>query len=473
MWWHSERRSTRRRFLLVGTLVAALGTAACTSSVAGAPSGVEIGPLTVESATTQALRTFAEAGSVLYKGSLSSADGAAITVDVGATVTGEVYGSITVEGLAASIVVIDRTLFLRAAPDFWAALAARFGVSSGDGTALGNRWVKLPSSLLGVEFADIFTPDLVVQAAGKVSEGNDKQLAEASTEDVGGVETIPVKVDGGTVRLSKTAPHSVLQFQLDSVGSADNTSASDVTVTVADQSPQLVQIYANLVNQTRTELVTAVDALVSVTQGAHRFEGCAAASCTLVVDITNPGKAPVRVHLKADWTGDNAPLGSCEATVGPVAPGATSPMSCAIASPEWESFFRRANSVPGSHPYGAQWAALVLADLPDVTPLEAEAAATAPTPAQREGEGSHAVYEISSGGQAWKFGVAAHRFWREQATDQLTTCVAIAQAVCTYSLVSAAGSPAAAFTLLNQLVTEAKEENDGGCPPGQWVSCTP
>lgn len=473
MWWHSERRPTRRRFLLVGTLVAALGTAACTSSVAGAPSGVEIGPLTVESATTQALRTFAEAGSVLYKGSLSSADGAAITVDVGGTVTGEVYGTITVEGLAASIIVIDRTMFLRAAPDFWAALAARFGVSSGDGTALGNRWVKLPSSLLGVEFADIFTPDLVVQAAGRVSEGNDTQLDEAPVENVGEADTIPVKVDGGTVYLAKTAPHSVLRFQLGKVGSADNTSASDVTVMVADQSPQLVQIYANLVNQTKTELITAVDALVSVEQGAHRFEGCAAASCTLVVDITNPGKAAVRVHLKADWTGDNAPLGSCEATAGPVAPGAASSMSCAITSPEWVSFFQRANSVPGTHPYGAQWAALVLADLPDVTPLEAEAAATAPTPAQREGEGTHAVYQISAGGNAWKFGVAANRYWREQATDQLATCVSIAQAVCTYSMVSVAGSPAAGYSLLSQLVTEAKEENGGACPPGQWVSCTP
>src|SRR5262245_20564412 len=152
--------STPRR--LVAALAAGLLTlSACTNEVTGSASGVDIGPLTTEEATSAALAGFAEAAAVRYQGELVASDGAKFTVDVTATSTGEVFGNITVQGLAATIVVLDKTLFLKGAPEFWAAMAARFGVTSGDGTALGNRWVKLPTVLLGVEFADIFTPDVV------------------------------------------------------------------------------------------------------------------------------------------------------------------------------------------------------------------------------------------------------------------------------------------------------------------------
>jgi hypothetical protein len=464
---------SRNRSRLVALLAGgALALTACTNAVGGAPTGVEIGPLTTAEATSAALTSFAESAATRYQGTLTASDGSAFTVNIGATATGEVYGTITVEGLAATVIVLDKTLYLKGAPEFWAAMAARFGVASGDGTALGNRWVKLPTVLLGVEFADIFTPDVVSQTAGEATKDADAELPEKTTR-VGSIDAIEVPVDGGTVFLAKDAPHGVVSFALDEIGSAENTKARDLAVSVTDASGDVNKIYTDLAAQAKNELGTAVDALTTITQGNNRFDACGAASCTLVIDITNPSKKAVKVHLKADWTGDNAPLGSCEQTVGPVAPGASTPMSCAISSPQWVSFYQRANSVPGNHPYGAVWTALALADPPDVKALEERGAVKPADPKDkkgRDGDSGQAVYQIAYADGVWKYGVVAARYWRDHARDQLRGCLGTTKSVCTYSLVTTAENPVAAYALASQLVADYKEDN-GECPAGQWVSC--
>lgn len=302
-----SRTMVRRPGRLLAVLaVAVLGLSACSNDVTGTPSGVKIGPLTTGQATAAALTNFSESAATRYQGSLKASDDAALTVDVVATSSSQVFGTITVQGLAASIIVLDKTLFLKGAPEFWAAMAARFGVTSGDGTALGNRWVKLPTVLLGVEFADIFTPDVVAQTAGKATKDADKELTTKTTT-VGSLQAIEVPVDGGKVYLAKDAPHGVVSVALDEIGSAENTKAKDVQVTVTDVSATINKTYTDLATQAKNELGTAVDALTSITQGGNRFDACGAPSCTIVVDVTNPGKKAVKVHLKADWTGDNAP----------------------------------------------------------------------------------------------------------------------------------------------------------------------
>jgi hypothetical protein len=455
----------RRPRRLSAVLVAGvLGLTACTNQVTGSATGVKIGPLTTEAATTAALASFAEAAAVRYQGSLTASDGSEFTVDLTATSGGEVFGPITVEGLGASIVVLDKTLFLKGAPEFWSAMAARFGVTSGDGTALGNRWVKLPTVLLGVEFADIFTPDVVAQTAGKVTKDGGKELARTS-------DGAAVTVSGGTVQLASYAPFPVVSFALDEIGSAENTKAENVKVTVTDASANINTIYTDLATQAKNELGTAVDALTSINQGNNRFDACGAASCTLAVDVTNPSKKPVRVHLRADWTGDNAPLGTCEQVSEPVAPGASATMSCAITSPEWVSFFQRANSVPGTHPYGAVWTALALADAPDITSVEERGAAAAADPKQtKESDSGYAVYRLSSAAGVWKYGVVGARYWRDHAKDQLAGCLGVTGAVCTYSLVTTADNPVSAYALATQLVAD-HQQDEGRCPDGQYLSC--
>lgn len=455
--------------LLAMLAVGVLGLTACTNDVSGSATGVEIGPLTTAEAAAAALTSFAEAAAVRYQGTLKAADGTDVTVDVTATSTSEVFGTVTVGGLGASIVVLDKTLFLKGAPEFWAAMAARFGVT-GDGTALGNRWVKLPTVLLGVEFAELFTPDVVSQTAGKATKDADKELTTKTTK-VGAVEAIEVPVDGGTVYLGKDAPHGLAVIALDEIGSAANTKATDMSVTVTDVSTTINKTYTDLAAQAKNELGTAVDALTTIDQGGNRFDACGAPSCTIAVDISNPSKRPVRVHLKADWTGDNAPLGSCEQVSEPIAPGASGTMSCAITSPEWVSFFQRANSVPGTHPYGAVWTALVLADPPDVASLEERAAAPPADPkATKEATSGTAVYEISYGEGVWKYGVVPAKYWRDHAKDQLRGCIGTTKSVCTYSLVTTTDNAVSAYGLASELIA-TYQKDEGKCPAGQWVSC--
>jgi hypothetical protein len=464
--------ASRPRRLIVVLVAVVLGLSACTNEVNGTASGIEIGPLTTAEASSAALAAFSESAAVRYQGTLKASDGSQLTVDVTATSGGEVFGTVLIGGLGATIVVLDKTLFLRGAPEFWASMAARFGVTSGDGTALGNRWVKLPTVLLGVDFADIFTPDVVAQTAGKVTKDADDELTKTKTAPVGSVQAYDVTTRGGSVHLAKEAPYGLVQIDLDEIGTAENTKAKDVSVAVSDASANIAKNYSDLAAQAKNELNTAVDALTTINQGGNRFDACGAPSCTLAVDVTNPAKKAVKVHLHADWTGDNAPLGGCDQISEPIAPGASATMSCAINSPQWVSFYQRANSVPGTHPYGAVWTALALADPPDVAGLEEKGAAKPADPkARQEGESGEAVYAISNSDGVWKYGVASARYWRDSAKEQLRACLGVTKSVCTYSLVTTAKNPVSAYGLVSQKVA-AYVKDKGKCPGGQWVSCT-
>lgn len=472
---HGAGRRTvtaRRRLTFAGfaTVLALLATG-CSNEVTGEPQGVDIGPLTTAEATAQALTDFAEAAAVRYTGSLVAADGAELTVDLTATLTGEVTGGITIDALPASVLYVGKTLYLKANANFWGGMVARFGVTSGDGSALANRWVKLPTSLLGVEFGEIFTPDVVAQTAGKATEqAADLELPHNARESIAGVEAYAVEVDGGTVYFATDKPHGVLRFDLDKLGSGENTAVTNALLDVVDASPKVVAVYQSL-SKSAGQLSTAVDALTGIQQGEHRFDKCGAAGCTLIVDIKNTAKSAVRVHLRADWTGDGAKLGTCEAKVGPVAPGAGGKISCKITSAQWKSFYQKANSVPGTHPYGAQWAALVLAEPPDLADLKGWAGAKPAAADDGKTNGSHAVYEITTRGTTWKYGVVSNRYWRDHATDQRRACMADTRSACTVSRVTVADDPVSAHALAAKLIADFRTEHDG-CPAGQWVSCT-
>ena len=466
-----RRAAGRRGGAVAGLAVGlALVVAGCTNAVEGSPQGVDISPLTTAEGTSQALVDLAESGAVHYTGSLVAADGAELTADVTATLTGEVSGTVTINALPATVLYVGKSLYLKAATNFWSGMVARFGVTSGDGSALANRWVKLPTSLIGVEFGEIFTPDVVAQTLGKVEEQTaDLELRHNAKDSVAGIDVYKVKTEGGSVYFATAEPHGVLRVELDRLGSAENTTVTDVLLDVTDTSPDIVAFYQSLA-KSAAGLNTAVDAMTGIQQGGHRFDKCAAASCTLVVDIKNTAKSAVRVHLRADWTGDGAKLGSCESNAGPVAPGKPGKISCRITTAQWKTFYQKANSVPGTHPYGAQWSALVLADAPDVGDLTTWAAAKPAAADDDKTDGSHAVYEIDSGGEVWKYGVVPNRYWHDHATEQLRECMGGSRSACSVTLVTVADDPVSAHALTAKLVADYKTEHEA-CPAGQWVSC--
>jgi hypothetical protein len=464
------RGAPRERFGLVALLgLLALLATACTNGISGQPKSAALPELSAGDSISQSLLNFGEAATVRYKGSLSTSSDDKVTFDVTVSMAGEVLGTISMAGQAASVIVINKTLYLKAPGAFWTALR---GLGGGDskGSVLADRWVKAPAVLLGIEFGEIFTPDVVSQHLLKdPKKGGDDPLRERPKTTEGSLEVIKIPVDAGSAYLAAKAPYGVAKLELSKFGNTDNTKVSDLVAEVTDVSADTTKFYQDLAAQAGA-LTTAVDALTTVQQGAHRFDGCGAASCSLIVEFTNTAKVPVRVHIKADWTGDNAPLGACEVQVGPIAPGAPGSATCILNSPQWAQFWQRAHSVVGTHPYGATWAPLVLADAPDLSSITAKATAQAADMKNPKTDGSHFVYSISYGDTVWKYGVVATKYWQDHAKAQLHTCLAANQASCRVSLVTATDDVASGFALQTQLIQEYRADRKD-CPTGQWVSC--
>jgi hypothetical protein len=455
-------------------LVALLGVLAliatgCSNKVGGTPRAVDIPALTAAESVSQSFLNLGEAGIVHYKGAMNSASDDKITFDLTASMVGEVAGSITVNGAPAAILVVNKNLYVKAPAAFWTALRG-LGGGEGKGTAIADRWVKLPSVLLGVDFSEVFSPDAISQNLGKDPKtGGEGALSERPKTTEAGVETIKVPVESGSAFLAAQPPHGVTKLELSKFGNTDNTKVSNLAAEVADVTTDTGQFYQGLAAQA-AELNTAIDALTTVEQGDHRFDACGPDSCSLIVQFTNTAKVPVKVHVKADWTGDDAPLGTCETEVGPVAPGTSGTATCTLNSPQWADFWRRAHSVVGTHPYGASWAPLVLADAPDLSGITTRATAKPADPNSPKTEGSHYVYAISYADKMWKYGVVGSKYWQDQANRQLKTCLAATRALCTFTLVTAADNAGSAYALEKQLV-DAYRGKQGSCPTGQWVSC--
>jgi hypothetical protein len=473
MRWAPRRhpdRPGRGRYTAV--LLAAV-LAGCTNSVTGQPTAIEIGPLTAKEAVDQSLKAdLAEAAALQFTGDLTSSDRTPMSISVTALATGEVFGTIALDGLQATILVIDRVIYLKAATDFWTVNAPRLGILAADASALADRWVEVPTDLITISFGDILTPTEIVRSAGEVAKG-DQLLPDKPTGDVGGVEAVEVPTAQGTVTLAAAAPHGVLKIDLKKLGrpGGGGNGATDVALTVKDVSAQANQFYADLAKQAKAELGLAIDGLTTVLQTGNRFEPCGDPSCTLAVDFTNESKLAVRVHLRAAWNGDNQPLGNCDATSDPVAPGATGTISCQIATPEWVSFWQRANTVAGEHPYGAVWSTVVLASPPDLAALERRAA-TKPTPQKKGGTGKYHVYRVTHGGEVWKFGATKARDWQQAIEAQLRGCESTTDSACAYHEIAATDDGVAAGELVSALVAEYRKDHEDKCPEGQWVGCT-
>ena len=448
-----------RRSGAVLALAAAL--ASCTSTAPGVPQAAPVAPASAEQAATQALLDLAESGAVHYKGTMT-ASGADLAFDLTAVRTGEVAGKLTVDGEAAEVLVVNDTIYLKGGADFWDGIAGVGGTNRAQ--AVAGRWVQTPSGLLGLEFGGIFGPEaLSSQLARGAEQAGTTPFADAETATVGSVKALKLTTEGGTVYLAAEAPHGVLKVEAEKLGRSDPTSARDVVAEVTDASADLAALYARIA-KSADALSAPIDVMTTVTEGEHNFDGCGAGSCSIVVRFTNSSKLAVTVSVRGTWQGDGSPLGECDTKAGPVAPGKQGQAKCTLTTAEWKSFYQRANSVPGNHPYSVEWTTLVLADAPDLDPLR-ERAKTAPAEASDKADGSHVVYAIAYGGEkVWKYGVAAGETWQAHASQQIAACLAATKALCDVDLVTGADSVVAAYGLLGKLVA-------GECPTGQWAAC--
>ncbi|OLR95172.1 hypothetical protein BJP25_07695 [Actinokineospora bangkokensis] len=453
--------------------VAAAFAASCSSGISGSPVAAEVAPPTAADSVRQAVTDLGEAAVLRYQGGMTASGSHPATFDITAAGSGEMVGTLTLDSRPATLLVVDRSIFLKAGAEFWAALP---GISEGPskGTAVADRWVRVPAGLIGVEPADVFTPQVLGQNLLEgVDRAGDRPLADGEKAKVGAVDAVRAKTGKGAVTVASKAPHGVLKVELSEAGESDPTSVRDFQATVTDGSATAARFYQDFA-ASAAQVSAPVDVLTTVQESGHTFDACGAQSCSIIVNFTNPSKVAVRVSVRGNWVGDNAPLGSCETVAGPVAPGQPGAATCTLAGPEWAGFYQRANSVPGSHPYSVQWSTLVLADPPDLTKVTARAQAKPADPAARKTEGSNYVYSIgyTDGGTdvVWKYGSVATKFWSEHADQQLGTCLGSTGRVCLTTLVTATDDAASAQGLVLKLVTAYKQRT-GACPAGQWVAC--
>jgi hypothetical protein len=469
----ATRRAHGGRLSAVLT-AAALALAGCTNAISGEPTAATIPLPTATESITQSLLNLGEAGAVHYQGTMESASHEPVTFDLTAAPTGEILGSFTLSSKAATVLVVSKSTYVKAAAEFWATLSG-VGNGPGKGAAVADRWVKVPSGLIGIEFADVFLPDVLGQNLARGSDkAGEKVLGDGERVAIGQARTVKVTTGSGTVYVGEQPPHGVVKVEMDSVGRSDTTSVANLVATVSDSAGGAAKFYQDVAAQAAT-LTAPIDVLTTVQEGTHSFEGCGAASCSIIVQFTNPGKAAVRVSVRGAWQGDNTPLGVCDATAGPVGPGQAGSATCTLSSQEWVQFFERANSVPGNHPYSVEWSTVVLADTPDLAQLNGRAAAKPADAKSTRTEGSHYVYAITYTSQSkikkvWKYGVVAGKFWRDHAQQQTAICLRSTGSGCAIDLVTATDDAASAQGLAARLV-ETYLTDHSECPEGQWVGC--
>jgi hypothetical protein len=463
-----RRVRTRLRRLLP---LSALVCAACSAPLPGQPQPTPAPATSTVESLAQALTDLSESGVVRYRGTMTAPSGDPVGLDVAVTPAGEVTGSMTVHDKRATVLVVDRTLYLKADADFWTGLS---GIPDSAAPAIAGRWTQLPGAVLGVDPGLLLAPAALSVSIGGTA--NTRPLAEGPLEKIGNIDAIRVDTAGGSVHLAARPPHGVLRVQLRNAGSSDLTRVRELSVDVTDATTQLASVYQELAGR-GPELAEAVDPFTDIREGGHRFDACGPAGCAIIVEFSSQAEAPIRVAVTANWTGDGRPLGSCQAIAGPVYKGQNAGATCTISTPDWAAFYQRAHTVPGEHPYDASWSAVAVANPPDLGGILRARDAIAATPDQAAGPpgGTHHVYVIRDvrgtvDRGVWKYGVADGPAWRETTTRQLSHCHATTRSACAADLVSSADNAATAHSWMQRLVESYRGRN-GHCPLAQWVGC--
>ncbi|MCE7012013.1 hypothetical protein LWC34_55770 [Kibdelosporangium philippinense] len=450
-----------------GTLLGAilLLSTGCTSDDPPLDAPASAPKLVVAEAVEQSIVDLKSAGAVRYNGSLTAPAGDNVTMQVTVTKAGEAIGELSVNGLPATVLVVDHTLYLKAGLDFWLKLS---GVPDSTAPTVADHWVKAPGVLLGVDIERIFDTETLSGMFGKPVTAQAPDAAKRTK--LAGQDVIEVPTDTGVLYLGVNPPYGLARFDLTKSGKTDPTKVRDLAFSVSDATSDMAALYRDLAGKA-AELETAYDPFTGVKQGTYKFQNCTANSCSIAVELTNVGKQAARVAVKATWTGGGNVIGSCESRVGPLQPGQAGSATCTLSSPQWTQFYRRAQSVAGQHPYGAEWTAMALVTPPDPTGLR-KLATSAETPVANV-QGNQHVYVIRDDAgtqdkQIWKYGVATGSDWRKIPDEQLKFCTA----GCVVDEVAATGDPASAHALARQLV-DAYRGRVGQCPPAQWVGCSP
>ena len=167
----------------------ALVGAGCTALVAGHGSLDPPPAVTASASTDLALLQLAGSGAVHYQGVVSVPGLDGVSVDIQVTSSGAATGAVEYRGRPATMLVVNRTAYLRAAQDYWTTL----GQNKDLARRYANRWVKAPPNAFGVDLGTALAPGaLARQLQRGLDQVRGTPFADLPTVTVRGVPAVKV-----------------------------------------------------------------------------------------------------------------------------------------------------------------------------------------------------------------------------------------------------------------------------------------
>ncbi|MFA1549391.1 hypothetical protein [Actinomadura chokoriensis] len=291
---------------------------------------------------------------VRYDGTMTL-KGRPVQAHLRVTPSGSATGQIVAGTLAADVVAIDGTTYIKAGLAFWRDYAGE--ITHPDYYA--GRWSKAPASVPGFDVTAVLGPKAIAKTLAKTS-------GSTPTESVNGVRAYRVKTSAAEYLITTAAPYRLL-----SVRAAGQNAPRFTAAPVAAPATLFTELRPRV-----AALGGAGDPTLQFRPGTLTFSNCDQNTngCTvsLPATLTAPERTVpdgARAALLASITSRGKPLGSCR-TSGTVEADRSVVLRCTVTSRLWRSWMRKALDNPGSYPYEASarvvGEALDAADLPNL-----------------------------------------------------------------------------------------------------------
>lgn len=321
-----------RGALLMGVLVIVLG--ACASSVPGRFD--RIGP--VAQAANAAVKHMASVDVIHVTGTMVNAANVTHKVDIRATASGDMVGTIIVDGSSVQIVRLNSTLYVKSSAKYWADKRTTAGKEFS--LAWENRWVKVDDNQFLIQLPQLLDPSYI---AARISDRffviePESVAGTPKLTEPNGAKVFEVATAEGKVFITEKAPHRITRID----GTVLNTGSAQpvqLSISAGDAAETLttLQTIATTANQLR-------DPYDSKSDGKLEFVGepeydCDPAGCMIYINVKSNEADPLRAAFMAWIANGDTILSRCEPVIITVPPRKSQTVDCLAEGPKWQSYY--------------------------------------------------------------------------------------------------------------------------------------
>ncbi|GAA3394161.1 hypothetical protein [Cryptosporangium minutisporangium] len=284
-------------------------------------------------AATSALRT---ADGVRVHGTVETAAGEELAIDVRINGAGDGAGKIRRHGTVGDVLVVDSTTYVRARAAWWG--------TDNRAETYDRVWVAIADTTIGLDLAETLRPEDLATA---VDDGfGSLELDDMPpTTEINGMKARRVEASAGALWVTVTKPHQVVRLEGELLTEESRPVALMVAVTPPAATAEIARDVALALPLLRTGTYDAYRSL--------RFDGslrsaCNAQGCTVTGRIRNVSTdTPVTAVLNSKVISGRRVLGRCRSGRVAVAAAAATAVTCRIATASWRSFYAAATA-PGA-----------------------------------------------------------------------------------------------------------------------------